>query len=422
MNFILDIPLPLRFGIIAILGLFYAAAVNWGIYQLSFFHRHIGPWSKQKPDTGSYCWSDCIPIVGWWRLRRFSSQFGKFFWVRPLLLEIGLPVFLVWLYQFEINGGLLPQQNSIRRLLPAMQPALHVQYLAHALLLWGMCVATFIDFDEQLIPDWVTVPGVLLGLLGSAYLTGWHLFIVDRSNVLQAKLASIHACTPGEWRSWLDGEQGLWLALFCYSGWCFGLLDRRWIARRGISKAIQYFLARLVRYRPWFVTVVLLWSVGIIAIVLAYQTKSVNWQALISALIGMAIAGGIVWAVRIVASNALGIEAMGFGDVTLMAMIGTFIGWQPSLLVFFLAPLTSLAFVLIAWFLTGKKDYPFGPYLCFATLILLLGWDGIWNRWAATVFELGTVLLAILLIALVAMGVMLTSWRWIRDRFIFGGE
>ena len=49
--------------------------------------------------------------------------------------------------------------------------------------------------------------------------------------------------------------------------------------------------------------------------------------------------GGIVWAVRIIASQALGVEAMGFGDVTLMCMIGAFVGWQPALLIFCLGSL-----------------------------------------------------------------------------------
>jgi hypothetical protein len=122
--------------------------------------------------------------------------------------------------------------------------------------------------------------------------------------------------------------------------------------------------------------------------------------------------------VRIVASNALGMEAMGFGDVTLMAMIGTFIGWQPSLLVFFIAPFVSLLFVFSAWLLTGEKEFPFGPYLCTATLIVLVFWNTIWNGWASNIFELGRVLFAIMLVALVAMGVMLVVWRWIRDRFL----
>ncbi len=49
--------------------------------------------------------------------------------------------------------------------------------------------------------------------------------------------------------------------------------------------------------------------------------------------------GGVIWAVRVLGRWTLRMEAMGFGDVTLMAMIGTYMGWQASLVVFFLAPL-----------------------------------------------------------------------------------
>jgi MFS family permease len=251
--------------------------------------------------------------------------------------------------------------------------------------------------------------------------SGWHLFEIDR-NGINPTLAPLHACSPGVWAPWLNGSYGLVIALFCYSGWCFGLADRRWKTRRGLKMALKIFFARIIRYKPWFWTVVTLWILGTIGIVYAHTAAIGNWQALLSGLIGMAIAGSIVWAVRIVASNALGMEAMGFGDVTLMAMVGTFIGWQPSLLVFFIAPFTSLLFVLVAWILTGEKAFPFGPYLCSATVIVMLFWNTIWNGWAANVFGLGTVLLAIMMVALVAMGIMLTVWRWIRDRFLWVEE
>ena len=47
-----------------------------------------------------------------------------------------------------------------------------------------------------------------------------------------------------------------------------------------------------------------------------------------------------------VGSLALRREAMGFGDVTLMAMIGAFLGWQAAVLTFFLAPFFGLAHAL----------------------------------------------------------------------------
>ncbi len=49
--------------------------------------------------------------------------------------------------------------------------------------------------------------------------------------------------------------------------------------------------------------------------------------------------GGLVWSFRIVASVVMGREALGFGDVTLMAMVGAFTGWQAVWISFFLAPL-----------------------------------------------------------------------------------
>ena len=60
-----------------------------------------------------------------------------------------------------------------------------------------------------------------------------------------------------------------------------------------------------------------------------------TWRGLISALIGMAAGGGLIWVIRLVASAASQQEAMGFGDVTLMAMIGAVFGWQPVLIAFF---------------------------------------------------------------------------------------
>ena len=74
-----------------------------------------------------------------------------------------------------------------------------------------------------------------------------------------------------------------------------------------------------------------------------------SWAALLTALVGLVAGGGIVWVVRLIGAVALRREAMGFGDVTLMAMVGAFVGWQASLIVFF------MTFNLVAQFKAGSE-------------------------------------------------------------------
>jgi len=92
-----------------------------------------------------------------------------------------------------------------------------------------------------------------------------------------------------------------------------------------------------------------------------------------------AIAGaGIIWLVRAISSFLLGQPTLGLGDVTLMAMIGSFIGWQPVIFVFLLGPLCGLVVGLSVRLLTGKTFLPLGPYLSVATVIVLFSWKWLW--------------------------------------------
>jgi leader peptidase (prepilin peptidase)/N-methyltransferase len=95
--------------------------------------------------------------------------------------------------------------------------------------------------------------------------------------------------------------------------------------------------------------------------------------------IGSIVGGGLLWIVAIVGSAALGREAMGGGDIKLMAMLGAFLGWQGALLTIFLgALLGTLVFLPIAW--RSDRLVPFGVFLALGAVAdfyvgdTLLGW------------------------------------------------
>ena len=71
-------------------------------------------------------------------------------------------------------------------------------------------------------------------------------------------------------------------------------------------------------------------------------------------------------------------EALGFGDVTLLAMIGTFIGWQPTVFVFVLAPLCGLVCTVPLRLVSRKAYLPYGPFLAAATIVVLFSWRWLW--------------------------------------------
>jgi leader peptidase (prepilin peptidase) / N-methyltransferase len=122
--------------------------------------------------------------------------------------------------------------------------------------------------------------------------------------------------------------------------------------------------------------------------------------------------------VRIIGTMALREEAMGFGDVTLMAMIGAFLGWQPALIVFFLSPAAALFIAVAQWVTTGRRDIAFGPYLCLAAVYVIVRWRDVWG-FAAGIFDMGPLVLAILSVCLVLMLGLLMLMRIVRQ--LLGG-
>jgi len=185
--------------------------------------------------------------------------------------------------------------------------------LYHYVLLILLVAATSIDFREYLIPDQITLTGMVIGVAGAT---------------IAGQLQVIHV--------WVDWNQAI----------------------PGLSGP----------YIPDWIKV------------------HSHWHGLAWSLTGLIAGGGLTWILRVASSVLLGQEALGLGDVTLMAMIGSFVGWQPILLILPLAPLCGLLIGFNSRAVTGKTYLPYGPYLCAATLIVLFGWKWIWlAEWPANI-------------------------------------
>ena len=94
--------------------------------------------------------------------------------------------------------------------------------------------------------------------------------------------------------------------------------------------------------------------------------------ALTGVLAGLLVGGGLIWITRIVGSLALGRQAMGLGDVPLMAAIGAVVGPSHAVLAFFIAPFAALIWAIFLVIRRRPNVLPYGPWLVTAGIIVLL--------------------------------------------------
>jgi len=265
------------------------------------------PWQKSVIWPASHCprclsaipASDNVPILGWLALRGECRSCGLPISIRYPLIEGLVGLLFVGLYVVDV---LLAPRGAWGQIPPSALATLAY----HALLVALLVAATFIDYDLYIIPDEVTVTGMILGIGLGALVPAIR---------LEPSIAS----------TYLGG---------------FGV-----------------------------------------------------------GLMGLLVGGGLTAGVRTFASVLLRREAMGFGDVTLMAMIGAFLGWQAAVLTFFLAPFLGLAHAfwkLLAYLerrargvqvSSADREIPYGPYLSMAAVALMLSWPWLWPLWAREFFE-----------------------------------
>ncbi len=320
---------------------------------------------------------DNVPIIAWLSLRGRCRSCRGSISIRYPLVELLTAALFALIYCHEVLTWWLTavaDSSVYHPLGPAgiigstwmsPQAMLHWRYAVHMVLVIALIVATFIDIDLRIIPDGVTLPAMAVGIAANCLLGQVHIVPLWYKTPAMVGAAFMH-----------DGIfQAIGLA-----GWVPG-----WAK----------YLAEPAGVPAWI-------------------TAHPHLHGLALSLAGIIVGGGCIWAVRIVGYWALKREAMGFGDVILMAMIGSFIGWQGTLIVFALALGWAIVIALPLWLIWRNHELPFGPYLALGTLQLLVAARHIWPWFDTRLFALGPMLVPMAVFMVVSLAGMLAVWRVVR--------
>jgi leader peptidase (prepilin peptidase)/N-methyltransferase len=283
-----------------VVGTVVGSFLNVCIYRIPWEKSVIWPGSRCPHCYSAIAARDNVPIVSWIALRGECRNCGAPISMRYPFVEALVGCLFLGAYLIDVTAAL---RN------PWWIPGILVMAAAyHAVFLALLVGATFIDYDLVMIPDEITVTGMVIGI---AVGTLW------------PEVRPIPASWPA-----ITHFQGFWVGA-----------------------------------------------------------------------IGLLVGAGLTQLVRKVAGFVFRREAMGFGDVTLMGMIGSFLGWQAAVLTFFIGPFFGIGHAI--WKLlkyirkrlvggqlsSSDRELPYGPYLSMAAAALYFLWNVLWPAWALPLFS-----------------------------------
>ena len=283
-----------------------------------------------------------IPVVSWLINRRCEKCRSRLSLQLPIV-EITTSLLFAAVYWCEIPvssmtavsiGGLTSVEGPDGpEVLSVLSPVvwLHLRYTLHMMMICGLIVATGIDLKFRIIPDGCTVPIAIVAVIASG--ACGQLYVVPI-----------------------------------------------WFQDPSMVNTLQPIIHPMLQplFVPWDPT--------------SFIRSCPHLHGLLVSLLGVLAGAGSVWLVRQVGFLILKQEAMGFGDVVLMGMIGSVIGWQPVLAVFIMAPTLAIFAAAINWFAHRDNEIPYGPFLSGATVLLLLTWPHTWP-FAKRFFDMGPFLI-----------------------------
>ena len=96
--------------------------------------------------------------------------------------------------------------------------------------------------------------------------------------------------------------------------------------------------------------------------------KTAMLPSFLDSFFGVIAGGASIYILGFVGEFIFKKEAMGGGDVKLLAMIGAFLGWKLALITFFVAPVSGAITGIALKIVRGAEIIPYGPHLSLAAM------------------------------------------------------
>ena len=368
------------------LGACIGSFLNVVIYRVPRGESIVFPGSHCPTCGRTIHWHDNIPIISWVVLR------GRCRWCkcrispRYPVIEAATAFIVVGLYACFYMLDIRDAVGQFHRTWPT--------YAAHAVLLCGLLACAAVDVERWLVPlevCWfVSIAGVAaatacpparqfmspvspaIGALAIAGGIGLIIAMVLQDRGL-IQPSFIDADTRGQTaRDQPKHRTPMSIAITAESG----VNPRKEILREVLFLCPAIVLAAvaylLVTRLEWAATA---W--GKLCSPEVSGRFAHHFAGFQAALFGYLIGGLWVWGTRILGTLGFGKEAMGLGDVHIMAAVGAVTGWVVPSIAFFVAPLFGLVWALYLWLGRGQRELPYGPWLAAASLLVIIFYDAI---------------------------------------------
>ncbi len=353
------VPFHFWSAVFFVLGCIVGSFLNVVIYRLPLGQSIVSPPSHCPHCRYSIPWYLNIPLVTWVSLRGKCRNCGAPISIRYFLVELltGLVFLGAWL--------------AAGRESPLVA-------IGYCVLLSLLIAATFIDFEHFIIPDEITVGGMIAGFIFSIVVPQLH----GQTSLLAGLGHSLIGIVVGA---------GIVYGILRLGKLLFGrqrvtLTEE---ARVIFGETSVHLPDREIPYEELFYrktdTVVLQ------ARIVELPDRCFKNVPVEIALLSRSLRIGdevfdpeqVSHLEAVTSELVLPREAMGLGDVKFMAAIGAFLGWQSILFCLVVSSILG-SIVGVSLIVTGKREWssrlPYGPYIAVAAALWIFGGLQLWNR------------------------------------------